>query len=358
MSVIDDKGRVFGRLNIVDALVLLFIVVLIPLAYGTVLLFRPAMPRIDSAWKVDITNEERRIVGGGSLLTAKIKVKGTAFNPMLRASIGGQPALAFVFENPNSADVLVGPVPPGAHDLVLFDGVQEVARAKGAVVIDNPATRVIRAEGWLTNLEPAIAADLKVGSTFPPATASHEIVDIGPPRPARTRIRLGALDADMPIEGRVERRAVVNLRCDPQGADFRTGQEPCTIGGQAVLGTTLVTVSLPGPAVTIGFAIEEIFPTAPPARARIRVVIDGPEVSNIKAGDRDELLDGRAAIVSSIQGRTVTLDLGVDDSREGWRYRGHLVKAGAALAMATARYETSGRVESVTVSEAAPAVKK
>ncbi len=53
---------------------------------------------------------------------------------MLRASIDEVPAIGFVFENPNSADLLVGAVPPGSHDLVLYDGVQEVARAPKAVV--------------------------------------------------------------------------------------------------------------------------------------------------------------------------------------------------------------------------------
>ena len=350
MSMIDDKGRLFGRVNIVDASVVLFLVFLIPLAYGTALLFRPAMPRIESVGRVDITNEERRIVGGGSLLTAKLKVKGTAFNPMLRASVGGAPALAFVFENPNSADVLVGQVPPGAHDLVLFDGVQEVARAKGAVVIDTPSTRVIRAEGWLTNLDPAVADALKVGASFPPDSALHEIAEIGPAQPARSRLRLAGLDADMPIEGRVERRVVILVHCDPQGADFRTGQEPCTVGGQPVLGAAPMSVVMPGP-VAIGFAIEELFPPTAPRRARVRVALDASaDTAGIKPGDRDALLDGRAAMVASAQGRVVTLDLGLDDSRDGWRYRGHVVKPGAVFAFATERYEASGRIESVTLS--------
>ena len=55
---------------------------------------------------------------------------------MLRAYIGDAPALAFVYQNPNSADALAGPLPPGAHDLILMDGVQEVARAWGVVKIE------------------------------------------------------------------------------------------------------------------------------------------------------------------------------------------------------------------------------
>jgi hypothetical protein len=42
VTVLDDRGRLFGRVNLVDALVVGFIVLLIPVAYGTWLLFRPS----------------------------------------------------------------------------------------------------------------------------------------------------------------------------------------------------------------------------------------------------------------------------------------------------------------------------
>lgn len=343
MSVIDEQGRLFGRVNLIDAAVALFVLGLIPLAYGTVLLFQPARPRIDSVARVDISNEERRIVAGGSLLAAKLKIKGTGFNPMLRASIGGSPALAFVFENPNSADVLVGPMPPGAHDLVLMDGVQEAARAAGAVVIDNPSTRTLHAEGWLTNLTPEMAAGFKAGTTFAP----HQIVAIGPARPARSRIRMGALEADIPIDGRVERPAVLALHCDPQGADFRTGQEPCTIAGQAIAGVPLVTVVLPG---NIGFSIAELFPPTAASRGRVVIRVEGgADVGPIANGDRDSLLDARAAVVTAAGGRQLTLALGLDESREGWRYRGRLVTPGAPFVFSTGRYEIRGEVQAVNL---------
>ena len=102
MSVIDQHGRLFGRVNLIDALVALFVLGLIPLAYGTALLFQPARPRIDSVTRVDITNEERRIIAGGSLLAAKLKIKGTGFHPMLRASVGGAPARRRHWRSPPS----------------------------------------------------------------------------------------------------------------------------------------------------------------------------------------------------------------------------------------------------------------
>src|SRR5947209_14018732 len=101
MTFIDDRGRVFGRINLVDAAIAGFVLVLIPIAYGTFLLFRAPTPRIVSVAPSEITREERRIAGG-SRLVAKLKVQGSGLRPMLRATIDDAPAMGFVFENPNS----------------------------------------------------------------------------------------------------------------------------------------------------------------------------------------------------------------------------------------------------------------
>ena len=343
MSMIDSHGRLFGKVNLVDGAIAVFVLVLIPLAYGTALMFRPATPRIDSVNQAEITTAERRIVYGGSLLAAKLKIKGTGFNPMLRAAIGDHPALAFVFENPNSADVLVGPLPPGAHDLVLFDGVQEVARASDAVAIDPPATRRIQVEGWLTNLDAATSDGLKAGATLP---GSHVLVAVGPARPAQARVRLGDMDADTPIVDRVERPAVITLLCDPR-VDAWTGQEPCTIAGQAVTGAPPLTLVMPG---NLGLTIQDVFPPTPPRRARLVMRMTGGAIAGqVRVGDRDTLLDTRAALVRAARGPEVELELGLDDSREGWRYRGRLVTAGAAFTFSTPRYVAAGSIASVTL---------
>jgi len=127
------------RPNLFDAAILVFVLVLIPIAYGTWMLFRAPRPTVSSVTRVDITREERRIGGPG--LLAKFKVRGSGLRPLLRATIDDRPAIAFVLENSGSADLLVGATPPGVHDLVLYDGVNEVARAPKAVTIDPPVGR-------------------------------------------------------------------------------------------------------------------------------------------------------------------------------------------------------------------------
>ena len=122
------------RPNLFDAAILVFVLVLIPIAYGTWMLFRTPHPTVSSVTRVDITKEERRI--GGPALLAKFKVRGSGLRPLLRATIDDTPAIGFVLENSGSADLLVGATPAGTHDLVLYDGVNEVARAPKSVTID------------------------------------------------------------------------------------------------------------------------------------------------------------------------------------------------------------------------------
>ena len=175
------------RMNPFDAAVAVFVIVLIPIAYGTYLLFRTPRPVITSVKPVEITREERRIGGPG--LVAKLKVQGSGLRPLLRASIDDTPAIGLVFENPNSADLLVGTIPPGSHDLILYDGVQEVARAPHAVRLQPEVTRTATVHVRFNGPQ-EVTSLIKVGdrqATQDPRGAV--VTDIGKDS---TTVRLGA----------------------------------------------------------------------------------------------------------------------------------------------------------------------
>lgn len=344
MTIVDDHGRLFGRINLVDAAVAGLVLLLIPLAYGTYLLFRPSAPRIESVSPSIVSKEESRIAAGGRLM-AKFKVTGTGFTPLLRARIGDAEALGFVFENPNSADILVGPVPPGSHDLVLMDGVQEVARAAGAISVQPEPTSFVRAVGWFTNLDAETARNLRVGLALPELLPAFEILALGSAQPARSSVRLAGSSIERLVEGLVEREAVLSLRCDP------AGDNPCTLGERPENLEPPVLLSLPGPSRGLQFAVQELLPPEAPRQATVRMRMpEGISAAMVRVGDRDGLLDERAAVVTAV-GRTVEMRLGLDESREGWRYRRQLVKPGAAFVLETDRYQVSGTIEAVTLSE-------
>jgi hypothetical protein len=344
MALIDERGRLFGKLNLVDGAALIFLLGLLPIGYGAYLLFRPASPHIDSVTEVPLTREELRIANGVTI-GAKLKVRGSGFNPLLRALVGDTPALGFVFENPNSADVVIGELPLGKYDLVLYDGVQEVARAVGAVSIQSREGVQVRAVGRLNSLDAAAVQNMKPGyRSTEQGRAAYEVVAIGSPQPAMSRIPLGNGGVDVPIPGSTEYPAVLLIGCDPGGGT-------CSIGGVSLGAQPPIRVLLPG---GYGFAIDELLPTAPPTPAHVEVEFDGPHVRLVTAGDRDALLDERAAIVRSVAGRRATVALGADRSREGWSYRGRPLRIGAPFRLQTDQYEIAGTIVNLHASDTAP----
>ena len=48
MTIVDERGRLFGRFNLIDAGVVFVLLVLVPLAYAAYRLFRPDPVRIES----------------------------------------------------------------------------------------------------------------------------------------------------------------------------------------------------------------------------------------------------------------------------------------------------------------------
>jgi hypothetical protein len=324
-GVIDDRGRLFGRVNLFDAAIAAFVVVLLPIAYGTYLLFRMPAPRVESVTSVPITREERRVAGGSTLM-AKLKVRGDGLRPMLRASIGDTPAIGFVFETAHSADVLVGTVPPGRHDFVLYDGVQEVARLPKVVEIAALTAPRMNVLGTIVQMDKRVADALGEGAVFP-ERPDDRIAKLGPPRQDRV--------------GLWQRRAEVLLRCD---ADSRDG---CAVGGLLLHGPALPTLRIAGPSgSSLAFEVSEVLPEEPPVPASVVArLASAPEiVRRVHAGDRDECLDDRAAVVTSVGGVRpsgdvdVTFRLGVDRSADGWTYRGQLLKLGRRIPFTTDTY--------------------
>jgi hypothetical protein len=361
-AVGERPRRGLARINLVDLAVGAFLLFLVPVAFGTFLLFRPPRTRIESVTSVPITREERRLAGG-SHVSAKLKVRGSGLRPMLRATLDESPAIGFVFETPNSADVIAGPIAPGTHDLVLWDGVQEVARAPKSVTIQALPPPRVRAVGTILDLDRAAADGLREGARFPETgDAIAEIVRLGAAEPARRRMTDAAGGSiDAPVAGRWERRAVVLLRCDPESAEGECAVSgtPMTAGSAGSRGRFDSAVS--ALAVTfpwlqpLRLAVDEILPAAAPQPAVVRVRLTGtPDVLALVAvGDRDLLLDERAATVSALGPRqgdalTVTLAAGADPSRDGWRYRGRLLLPGAPLSFATGRYVVNGTVLALT----------
>ena len=234
-----------------------------------------------------MTREERR-VAGGNRLTAKLKVRGSGLRPMLQASIDD------VVRSASCSRIRTPPTSWSATcrrartTLVLYDGVQEVARLANAVTIESAHSGRVAGIGTLINLDRATAESLTQGR-------------LSPGGPEDAIVKLGAAHAG--TDGRWQRDAEILLQCDPD-----PGGDGCAIGGQSLAATPLPIVRITGPAAAlIPFALREVMPANPPEMITIRVrIIAPPEVlALVRPGDRDDCLDDRAATVIDIGARRV-----------------------------------------------------
>ena len=356
-SLMDRDGRLFGRINLVDAVCVLFVIGLVPVAYGSLLLFRPARPHIASVSPTAVNQEDRRIASGLEI-RIKLKVKGDHLTPMLHAFIGTTPAIGFTFEDPTSADVIVGDVPLGTYDLILFDGVQEVARAKNAVAILPAPGAAVRVVGTLIQLDETAAARLRVGQRFEVGgTLAAELLRLGDVEPDRRQLKLPAGQIEMPASGSWQRSAVVRVHCQPD-----PDASICRVGGAPLGDPSQPVVNVPGAMPPLRLRVIDVVPDAAPHAAVARVRVTGqPDVAGlVRAGDREIRggeLDDRAASVTSVQ-RTgssdafeILLRLGLDRAAGGWRYKSQSMQPGTPFALTTDRYALSGSVVAVAIDE-------
>jgi len=126
VPVIDGRGRLFGKLNLIDAITVAVVLGLIPLAYGAFMLFRVPVPIITSI-------EPTQVRRGDS---ATLKLTGSGFRPFLVARLGDVESYGFLVQSPTIAEVrMPETLPPGNYDLTLFDQVRELVRMPGAITV-------------------------------------------------------------------------------------------------------------------------------------------------------------------------------------------------------------------------------
>jgi hypothetical protein len=133
MPILDDRGRLFGRVNLIDAAVATVGLALIPLAYASWLFLRTPTPVLQTAtpssWRA---GPDTQVV----LLT------GQHFRPYLRAIVG-RAQTTYLFDSPTRAELRISALPPGVYDLFLYDQTQEVARLPQALTVVNRTPPVV-----------------------------------------------------------------------------------------------------------------------------------------------------------------------------------------------------------------------
>jgi hypothetical protein len=363
MSIVDDRGRLAGRWNLVDAIVALVIIVLIPMAYGAYLLFRTPPAKL-------IGIDPNKLYAGPNL---RIAINGQNLRPFMRVSFDTIQGRTFQIGSTKSAFVDLPDLGPGTYDVVLFDYMQEVDRLPKALTI-LPAASVsildIEVGGSFKQLTDAQASQLKSGTGFPAAGPLAEVVSISPKVPGNVRVRAGDVTLVVPT-AQSDVPATLRLKCwlasNPDGSVrcMMSGPvQPAAVAPDSVL-------TLAGPQGWLNFQINEVHLAATPetVRARIRFVVTPELLTVMMAGDVDsspaaraqghaatiEALGSARAVSASEAGpraplggavRIVDATVRVPLQRApgGWTYKDQPFKTGVPFSFETSQYVVHGEV--------------
>lgn len=161
MPLIDDQGRVFGKINLIDAIVVALVVGLVPVAYAAYQLFRVPVPVIGAVTPSRIVEKQ----------PATVQLTGTDLRPFLRAWFGTYESAGFLVQSPTQAEIKVpATLPLGTYDLILYDEGQELVRAPGVLTVAPPAQTFVTARVRFI-AQPELHALIRAGA-----------VDVGGPR--------------------------------------------------------------------------------------------------------------------------------------------------------------------------------
>ena len=371
MAIIDDRGRLFGRLNLVDAAVGALVLILLPAAYGAYVLFKEPPATLT---EVSPTRMQR-----GPNLT--LYVHGHNFRPYMRVSFNDTQATGFFFGSATGAVIPVPDLPPGRYDIVLYDYMQEVSRMPKALTIDPPSPPIsvtVELTGALTALSAEQVKAVQVGLRLP-EKGPTEILAVGTPEPELMHIRIGdKTTLRIPGNGAPAMEVPVRLRtlCEVQmGTD---GALRCNIRGLALAPD--VNVLLDGFGQPLNFRVAEVhYPgRSRTATVHVRFATSIEVRGGMKVGDRDvgalahpagqmaallSLVDRGDVSAATLRddrirqsiptGRLLAVDavlsVPVDDSPTGWLYKGAVVKVGAPISFETAGYTVDGGVTELSI---------
>lgn len=347
MAIVDQQGRLFGRLNLLDAIVALLVLGLIPLSYGAYLLFRTPPPVLTSVTPAELT------LGP----TMRFSVQGRDLKPYMRVSIGGAQGQSFLFKDTTEAEIEVRGLPPGTYDVVLYDHAQERSRLPKALTIHPsalPDAQVIVA-GVFGNLKPEQVTGLVAGLVI---EGVGQVVTVGKAVPHVARIFSSPRYVEVPVPNAQMVPVIVRMGCWVRSEQ---GQPECVANSVGLNASGLL--FLPTPMGTLPFQVAQVRGTQPLVPLDITVRFSGPPeaLAELKMGDRDM---GEVFNELSIGG-TVTGVTGGGSSRDarmtvqgqqgtaGWIYANSPLRVGGPFTLTTPGYQLNGTVVRVATQSGA-----
>jgi Domain of unknown function (DUF4330)/IPT/TIG domain len=375
MALIDDRGRLFGRVNVIDAAIGAMIVALIPLAYASYALFREPQPTL-------LGVEPRTVTPTTSLVT----IKGQNLRAFLRVSFNQFQGTTFALLSPDSAEVRIPELPPGQYDVVLYDVAREVSRLPGAITVEAAPPPNLQASvliaGQFIGLDDALLAELRTGASLSAVGSRLTVVEVGSPRGDTRWIQTPNGLAEVPIASGRQLPALMRAGCT-------VDDRQCKIGDAIVEAPRQLHVFTQS-GRPVRFVIDEALADGPTVTATLSVRAVAPSDGEppVRPGDRDQgnaALRSRLATVTRVsaprrlervtqwhaqfpggggdwflsvpEGASVfeaTITAMLDATSAGLQYRGRAVKVGAPFVLQTDSYVLRASVLRVDAQPASP----
>jgi hypothetical protein len=404
MAIIDDDGRVFGRVNAFDAAVALVAVAIAALAVVGYLLLRvPTPPKVDKVVPETLTaGKGLRINVSGENLLPYLKVFVQRTNEPTQVMhdyrdsqsydsyvLANAAQAALLIESPKLAEIrLPEALMTGTYDLIFHNETRIVGLRRAAFTIVPPPVDkkasadpegVVRVSGAFTGLTREVAAELGAGTTVPHGaqTPWGEILSVKAPAPDTARLNLPETKVTVRMLNRWQVPAEIRVQC-------MITQFKCWLPGGVVVepGANLA-VDVKGGRVT--YTVAEVMPDPPVRRTKAMVTVRFPTTLHIAALMKEQDLDispgesrdDPARIVSIQRRGEVTGEVNeplVDGNirwqerlallvcvvrvpmtytETGWQYRSQAIRAGSPMYFSTDRYVVRGTIESVALAQPA-----
>lgn len=250
MTLIDDRGRLFGRVNLIDAAVALLALVAVAFVLVAYALFRLPNPPVVTSVSPDRVpaNEEH-----------SLQLKGQNFIPYLRTYLGrtgetgfvrppteqekqdaftlmNATRVEFLLETPTLAEVKVPPLGAGSYDLHFYDETGHVGVKVAAFVVvpqesSGPGTGSLIVTGAFGGLVPADANAVRAGDRVSSGDLTWgDVIGVEPAQPDVAPIAV--LDRVVPTQvgGLLQVPAKVRVRCTVVGTECRVEGIPVVPG--------------------------------------------------------------------------------------------------------------------------------
>jgi hypothetical protein len=252
MALVDDRGRVGGKVNLIDAVIAVVVLGLIPVAFGAYLLFRTPQPTL-------LAVGPKTLYQGSNL---RVRIDGENLRPFMRVTFNGIQGKSFLIGNTNYAIVELPELGPGTYELILWDYRQEMGRLPNALTIlplSPTPTVELEVRGSFKALSPERSKAIKAGDQFPATGAPlATVVSVSLPTPSAIQVRAGGSMLTVPVGNQTDLPAALRIHCfivsNPDGS------AKCAVSGpvqqsDVAAGSIL---SLAGPEGWVSFQISDV----------------------------------------------------------------------------------------------------